>query len=169
MDKPKKPEPDPEPKKPAKKAMKAETYRRVDEVFRILLQGGEFHDIQDYAKGAEWGVSDSQLRRYMTEALALCATAAEKNRDIIMGRHLLTLRAILARAMEAGDWRAALAGLKHEAELLSLFPVKLTAKPDSPLKGILEAVLRGTKGAQIAERMRTWEPPMLQAEETESA
>src|SRR5262245_54279929 len=104
------------------KATKATMLQRDEDVFKIIVLGGEFHDIREYAVKHGWGLSDTQLRRYQTKALELCQARVERDRDKVLARHLMQRRAIYARAMEAGDWRAALAVAKDEAELFGLYP-----------------------------------------------
>jgi hypothetical protein len=51
-----------------------------------------------------------------------------------------TKATIQARAVEAGDWRAALQCLKDEAELLNLYPGKLSVKDVAALGAQLVAL-----------------------------
>src|SRR5438067_13211696 len=97
----------PDPPKPAKmKATKAEALQRVEEVLLIRLSGAGFHDIREYAREKGWGVSDSQLYRYMRKADDQLADSLEKDRPRLFSLHVGRRRALYARCVDSGDWRA---------------------------------------------------------------
>jgi hypothetical protein len=106
------------------KSSKPEVQKRVNEVFKLRLGGAELADIRDYANAPEqgWNVSDSQLRRYIKAADALCLDYFDAKAEHLLARHLLQRRQLYAHAMGAGDFRTALAVLKDEAELEGLYP-----------------------------------------------
>jgi hypothetical protein len=106
------------------KSTKAEVQGRVLEVFKLRLGGAEFADIREYAAAPErsWGVSDSQLWRYIRSADALCKEHFDARAEHLLARHLLQRRQLYAHAMSAGDFRTALAVLKDEADLEALYP-----------------------------------------------
>src|SRR5262245_3407999 len=114
------------------RSTKAEVDRRVREVFQLRLGGAEFLDLREYADAPEqsWGVSDTQLRRYIRMADALCKDYFDAKADHLLSRHLLQRRQLYARALGAGDHRTALAVLKDEAELEGLYPPKKVAPTD---------------------------------------
>jgi hypothetical protein len=114
------------------KSTKAEVRRRVNEVFKLRLGGAEFLDIREYADAPErrWGVSDTQLRRYIAAADALCRKYFDARADHLLARHLLQRRQLHAHCMGAGDYRTALAVLKDEAELEGLYPPQKIAPTD---------------------------------------
>jgi hypothetical protein len=93
-------------------------------VFKLRLGGAEFADIREYAAAPEraWGVSDSQLWRYIRAADALCKDHFDARAEHLLARHLLQRRQLYAHAMSAGDFRTALAVLKDEADLECLCP-----------------------------------------------
>ena len=103
--------------------------RRVEAVLRIRLDGAQFHDIRDYADAPEqgWKVSDSQLRRYVRESDKLLAERLERDRDKLFARHVAQRQALFGRAINAADYRTALAVAKDEGELQGLYPPKKTA------------------------------------------
>jgi hypothetical protein len=106
------------------KSSKAEVLKRVEAVYRLRLGGAEFHDIRDYADAPEqqWNVSDTQLRRYISTADKLMKERFNAKADHLLARHLLQRRALHAHAMQAGDYRTALAVLQDEAKLEGLYP-----------------------------------------------
>ena len=103
----------------------------------IRLDGAQFWDVESYvreqeAKGeAPWQIpegatplSTRTIWRYIERANALWRKACEENRDKLLFRHLAQRKHIYTKAMAAGDYRTALAAVRDEAELLSLFPPK---------------------------------------------
>jgi hypothetical protein len=114
------------------KSSKAEVLRRVNEVFKLRLGGAEFADIREYADAPEqqWGVSDTQIRRYIAAADALCKERFDAQADHLLARHLLQRRTLYAHCMGAGDFRTALAVLKDEAQLEGLYPPSKVAPTD---------------------------------------
>jgi hypothetical protein len=118
------------------RATDAELAARVEEVLYARLAGAEFHDLQGLAKEKGWNVSDRQLWRYVALADARMEEAFQADREKAFCRHVLQRRALYARAMQDGDWRTCLAIAKDEAELLGLYPAKVTklqGDPNAPL------------------------------------
>jgi hypothetical protein len=113
------------------KATKATIRQRVEEVLQIRLAGAEFWNIRQYAAEKEWHVSDRQLWRYVAQTDQLLAEQLDKDRDKILNRHVAQRRTLYARAVQTGDYRAALAVLADEAKLWGLYaPQKLA--PTTP-------------------------------------
>jgi hypothetical protein len=116
------------------KANKAEYAKRIDAVLRIVLLGGQFHDIKQYAQeddphsGRPWNVTESQLFRYQNAALKLIAKRVLKDSDKLFARAVARYDTLYARAVEAGDLANARGILKDQCALLGLFP----AKPQQP-------------------------------------
>jgi hypothetical protein len=106
------------------RSTKAEVAKRVLEVFKLRLGGAEFADLREFADAPEqaWGVSDTQLRRYIAASDALCKEHFDAEADHLLNRHLLQRRTLYAHAMGAGDFRTALAVLQDEAKLEGLYP-----------------------------------------------
>ena len=102
------------------KSTKAEIAQRVEEVLRIRLDGAEFHDIVQYASEKAWKVGERQLRNYMAATDDLLAARLEKDRDKLLARHIAQRRSLYARALNAADYRTALAVAKDEAEGIRL-------------------------------------------------
>jgi hypothetical protein len=95
---------------------------RVNDVLRLLLAGAEFADIRQYAADHGWNVSERQVRRYMEVAHRYFAEATERDREQLLGRHLMQRRALYARALKENDLRTALQVLRDEAALQNLYP-----------------------------------------------
>jgi hypothetical protein len=106
------------------KATKAEVRQRVSEVLKLRLGGAEFHDIREYAAAPErgWGLSDSQLWRYISAADKLCKDYFDAKADHLLSRHLLQRRQLYAHAIGTGDFATALRVLQDEAKLEGLYP-----------------------------------------------
>jgi hypothetical protein len=136
------------------KSTKVVVAQRVNEVLKLRLGGAEFLDIREYAAAPEqaWGVSDTQLWRYIREADALCKEHFDAKAEHLLNRHLLQRRTLYAHAMGAGDFRTALAVLQDEAKLEGLYPAtrtELTGKDGGTvvLHVVEEVVGRGAPAA----------------------
>jgi hypothetical protein len=117
------------------RATKAIIQARVEDVLRIRLDGAEFWDVRRYvaekAEAAEqpWQipaggkpVSDQQLWRYIEQSDRLMAVSSETSRKKKLRVHLARRKSLYARAVAAGDVRAALAVLADLAKLQGLYP-----------------------------------------------
>src|SRR5262245_40913311 len=108
------------------RSTRAETERRVHEVFKLRLGGAEMPDLRAHAQAQTppCDVSDGQLWRYVKAADALCVKYLDGKSEHLLSRHILQRRHLYAHAMSAGDYRTALAVLKDEAALENLYPAK---------------------------------------------
>jgi len=116
------------------KATKAQVRQRVEEVLAIILDGASFVQIRQYvsekqeANEAPWTapdgkpLSDRTLWRYIAEANKLIAESCRETRKRTLQRHLAQRRNLYARAVNTGDYSAALRCLRDEAALLDLYP-----------------------------------------------
>jgi hypothetical protein len=110
-------------KKPKRdgKASRPELADRVAEVLRIRLDGAAFHDLIDYAHEKGWNVSERQLWRYVHKADELFAERRERSRRRLVALHQARREALYARAVNAADYRTALAILADLARLQKLY------------------------------------------------
>jgi len=137
------PTPDETPDRTPKQASKVEIAQRIEEIMVIRLSGAGFHDVRNYATEKGWAVSRAQLYRYMQEADARIIDSLDKDRPNLLHLHVARRQRLFARCQASGDWRAALAVLKDEAELCGLYPAKkaeLTGKDGSPLELVVKRV-----------------------------
>src|SRR6266540_4601793 len=117
-----------------KQPTKAQVEARVTDILRIRLDGAEFWDVREYVReleqqeGSPWQLaegqkplSDSQLWRYIAKADKEIAASCHASRKKLVRRHLAQRRNIFAKAMSAGDYRAALAAAESEAKLQGLY------------------------------------------------
>lgn len=104
------------------KADKSTVVRRTAEVLRLILAGGEFEDIRQYASAQGWKLSERQLRRYQESAHEKLAETIYRDQRQLLGRHLAQRRALYARAIKTSDVRTALNVLRDEANLEGLYP-----------------------------------------------
>jgi hypothetical protein len=150
---------------------KAEMSRRVHEVFRLLLQGANFLDVKDYARSEDqadgktpWNVSDKTLHRMIRRAHVLLAEYAERDRGKLMAKSLARREFIYARAVQAGDYRAALRAADSQDALLGMFPSKSRPQPApaSDTAGLVEEVLSDPDFKAVLQASQAWLPPMLQ-------
>jgi hypothetical protein len=119
------------------KADKALAARRVDEILQIRLDGAQWWDVREYVRekeqeqGSAWYVapggkllSDAMIRKYQEKADKIVQQSHEKSRKKLLRRHLAWRRHLYGKAVNAGDYRAALAAARDEAELLGLYPAR---------------------------------------------
>jgi len=132
-----------------KKASRALTLLRVTEIVRIRLDGAKEWDVSEYVReqettdGSPWQLEegetplcDRQIRRYIAKADQLIAGAEMSACTAEMTVHLARRESLFAKAINAGDVKAALAVLIDEAKLRGLYPptkTQLTGKDGAPL------------------------------------
>lgn len=130
---------------PSSEAVKRQ---RVEEVLTLRLNGAELHDIGDYGVEKQWNVSDRTLRRYIDEADTLLLNVLQRDREKLLGRHIAQRRSLYARAMQDGDYRAALAVLRDEAELEGLYKQRIELDAQGTFR--IEAMSDEDRNAAIA-------------------
>ena len=108
--------------KPAKSA-NAVVSQRVGEILRIRLDGANLADIRDYAGEKGWDVSDSMLKKHIEKADVLLKDRHDAGRARAIRLGLARRESLYARAVQAADYRTALAVLDSESKLRGLFPV----------------------------------------------
>jgi hypothetical protein len=129
------------------KPTKAQVEARVDEILRIRLDGAEIWDVREYVReqeqtqGSHWHLaegqnplSDSQLWRYIAKSDRLLAETCRASRKKVVRRHLAQRRNLFAKALSAGDYRAALAAAESEARLQGLFEITPRAAKPEPIE-----------------------------------
>jgi len=107
-----------------KKADAATTAARVEEILRIRLDGAQFHDVVQFSAEKGWGIRERQLRTLIRRADELLVDRQDKSRRRTIARHLAQRQALYARAVNAADYRTALAILDSDARLRGLYPEK---------------------------------------------
>jgi hypothetical protein len=128
--------------KAKKKSDAAEVARRVGEVLRIRLDGAQLHDTVHYASENGWNVSDRQVATYIRRADELLVERQDKSRKRVIARRLSQREALFARALNAADYRTALAVLADLDKLQGHYPEK-------DVKELVK--LATTQGLRIAE------------------
>jgi hypothetical protein len=99
---------------------------RVEEVLTMRLNGAELYDLVQHAREQQWDVSTRQIQRYIRQADELLAESLDMDRERSLRLHVATRRSLLARALNDGDTRTALAIVKDAAELAGLYPPRRT-------------------------------------------
>jgi hypothetical protein len=134
------------------KATRATIRARVEEVYAIRLDGAGIVDIRQYvaekeaAGEAPWvvpeggkPVSERTLWRYVLASDKLMAADLRHTRKRRRRLHLAQRRALYAKAVAAGDYKAALSVLRDLAELEALYPPRKIAptnpRGDQPYEG----------------------------------
>lgn len=128
----------------APRATKAQVRARVEEILAARLDGAEFWDLRELVRekeaeeGSAWHLpegarplSDSQLRRYLTQVDKLVAESCRASRKKLLRRHIAQRRRLYARAVQSGELGTALSVLRDEAALEGLYPPQKIA-PTNP-------------------------------------
>jgi hypothetical protein len=145
--------------------MKAKTptaQARVEDIVRIRLDGAEAWQARHYvaekelAKEKPWTIaeggkplSERQIRYYVEQADALIAASCRQSRKARLRRHMAQRRSLYARAVQAGDVRAALAVLSDLARMENLYPSpdeELLKKTAALRKELAELKAKGARG-----------------------
>jgi hypothetical protein len=117
------------------KASKATMLLRLTEIWRIRLDGAAYLDIAEYIAeeskkdGSPWKLAEGEkplsrrsIENYIQRVDAMIAASTKESRKRALRRHLARREALYAKAVGAGDVRAALAVLDSDAKLRNLFP-----------------------------------------------
>ena len=140
-----------EPKR-KKKSTAAEVDRRVNEIFRLKLDGAQFHDIFQYASENQWDLTERQVREYMRRADEMLRERRTRSRATLKAEHLAMRRALFARTVNAADYRTALAILDSEAKITGLFDdQKELKKLAAEIAARLAQLEGGSGGARTTE------------------
>jgi hypothetical protein len=140
--------------------------QRIREVLQIRLDGAEEWDvvahIADREKAGEepWRpapdpLTEEQIVDLISEADKRIA-ASRPAADSAVARHLAMRRSLYARAVQAGEIRAALAILADIAKIEEVYPAKMKAQPLLPAGDGMTWVLIGipaTRFGEIAEEI----------------
>jgi hypothetical protein len=135
---------------------------RVNELLRIRLDGAEWWDVLEYvkekvaAKDPVWGkrmLSRSQLFDYLRKVKELVAESCKQDRQEQVNEAIAIRRNLLAKAVQQGDVRAALACARDESELRGIYPPRKIA-PTTP---------------DGSESWKPWEPALASLSDEELA
>lgn len=141
---------EPKPRKP--KSNNAELLARVEEVLVVRLDGAQFHDVRTYASEKGWGLTDRQIREYMHRADELLVERQDRSRKKTLARHHARRETLFARAVNAADYRTALAILDSDAKLRGLYPEK-------DVKELVKlAAAQGARIEELEKRLREAKP-----------
>lgn len=131
----------------------------VEQVLKIILLGAEFHDLRDYADEVGWKVTDVKLRKMQSQALDMCKDSVERDPGRIFSRHVMQRRRLYTLAVESGDYRAALAVARDEAQLLDVYPDPKKPEPveslpvdcsvEAKVNHVLRWILAGANEADV--------------------
>ncbi len=141
--------------KPKSKASRAEVTERVAEVLRIRLDGASFLDVCTYANQKGWSVSERQCGRYIAKADEMLASQTEKRRRRQINLHLARRENLYARAVNAADYRTALAVLGDLAKLQDLYASSADVRELMKLFAVQGEQLRKLEEALNADREGT--------------
>jgi hypothetical protein len=100
---------------------RAEYMKRIDAVLRIRLDGAQFHDVFQFVAEKGWNLSERQVRNYMRAADNLLAEHQQTSRRRIIALHIGRREALYARAVNAADYRTALAVASDLAKLQGVY------------------------------------------------
>lgn|GEM_PF-1942798 len=142
----------------------AETARRIDAVWELLLQGVSRRGIATYAAQQGWEVSARQLDTYTARARKLLAAEAERERTVELGRALAQLDLLFMKALSVEDRPEARLLLAQRIELLGL-----AAAARHELSGPGGAPLGGTIAERAARFLAEFAPRAGSAADGEEA
>lgn len=95
---------------------------RVAEVLAIRLDGAQVHDVVRYAAEKGWGLTEAAAAELVARADALLVKRLDRSRARALARHVAQRESLYARAVNAGDYRTALAALQDLAKLQAVYP-----------------------------------------------
>ncbi|HYV36908.1 MAG TPA: hypothetical protein VE988_14475 [Gemmataceae bacterium] len=113
------------PRKPTRRTPRssaATVAKRVEQVIDLLLCGASIIDLCRFASEQKWGLDRRSVQRYAEKARELLAESLEHDREKLLADHLTRRKSLYARALQIGDYRAALAAARDEALLMGLYP-----------------------------------------------
>jgi hypothetical protein len=149
------------------KSQKSKRSVRVDEVLKLLTVGAQQGDIKRYADQHGWGISERQIRRYVSDAHEQFAKLARADREKLLGRHIAQRGSLYAKAVKDGDLRTALLIAKDEAKLQGLYPRPLTQEEAD--KERLRKLLHPGVKTTVSRKVRTARLLMAQANKDSDA
>ncbi|HJZ55893.1 MAG TPA: hypothetical protein VKE74_13070 [Gemmataceae bacterium] len=123
--------------------------QRIEEVLLIRLDGAQFHDVVRFGSEKGWNVGERMIRKYIRRADELLAERLDHRRRRVIARHIAQRETLYARAVNAADYRTALAILMDLDRLLGLYP-------DQQFRDL--ARLAAAQGERIAELERRLDP-----------
>ena len=126
------------------KPTREEHAARIAKVVDMILDGAEHWDIVQCARELSWDVCDSTIWNYQRRALDHIAKYRERDRDLLIGRHLAQRRRLYARCIQIGDIATALRTVADEARLIGLYPEQVRDLSDAErLRAVMELLERG--------------------------
>ena len=114
------------------KSTDMEVAKRVDVVFKLLIQGLRRSDIIRYIdENTEWGVSESQIDNYIKKATIEFKTSAKIDHDTEMGKAMSRLNKLFSKAYNDKDYKTCLSVQKEINELARLIEHQVSIKTDN--------------------------------------
>ena len=102
----------------AKKSDAAEIERRIEAVYRLILDGWDSTAIVQNSTSRGWGVKSRQIRGYIRRARTRMKDELEKYRLVALEEHVAARRKL---RKETSDERVKLEVMRDEAKLLGLY------------------------------------------------
>lgn len=103
------------------KSNKVELDKRILIISKLLLSGESTKNIC-YNTTQKWGVSDSQVKRYIRACYALWYIDFKKKRKAGLSYHLSKRRDLYSKSYIAKDWQTCLSIAKDESKLMDIYP-----------------------------------------------
>ena len=98
-----------------------EKIKRIETIVGKIVEGTRRAEICEFVR-VRWGLGEAQADRYIAEANAIILAESNKTREQAVADHLAVRQQIRKLALNAKDWRAALAAAQDEAKLRDLYP-----------------------------------------------
>jgi len=105
----------------APRCTKDEKVKRIDTVFRLILDGYLRHEIQFYVNNkTSWGIAENTIDWYIHRANDVFAQYSKNNMDNEIGKSIGRLNRIYQKAFSMQDYKTAIQAQKEIIRLLGL-------------------------------------------------
>lgn len=111
-----------------RRATKLERQRRINDIYKLFLGGGDHNDVLKYAEIKGWGVSLKTIWGMETAAYKILNTRLEEDRHKIQAAEERRLFDLYKRSMKINDYKTCLAVLKEYHNITGLHNPEMTAQ-----------------------------------------
>jgi len=117
------------------KSTDIEVARRVDTVFKLLMQGLRRSDIIRYVDTeTNWDIGERQVDQYIKSATNEFKTSSKIDHDTEMGKAMARLNRLYANAYSGKDYKTCLSVQKEINELAQLIEHQVNVRSDNKME-----------------------------------